>query len=100
MHTDIKRFYLSGQITAENFLQTRDRLFWELEVDMRDEGYVPVLDLVERSTREYNQATETFDFEFSIYGEYIGEQSWDIAGTANGRRIMMPYTQKHRSNQS
>lgn len=88
MHQDIKRFSLDGNITSDAFLQERERLIEDLEADMRDQGYVPVLDLLPHFTREYDAESEAFTFILSCYGTEVGEEeSWAIAGIMNGRAI-------------
>lgn len=85
MHDDIKRFGLTGTITSDRFVSARDALVREVEDSMRDEGFVPVLDLIPQFTRSYEPETETFSFEISVYGTYVGEEeSWQVAGTMNG----------------
>jgi|SRR6266540_2308983 len=85
MHKDIKRFGLTGQITSDTFLSTRETLIKEVEDGMRDEGFVPVLDLIPQFTRVYDNTTETFSFELSIYGIHVGEdKAWQVAGMMNG----------------
>lgn len=88
MHKEIKNFHLSGEIGTDNFMQTRERLIQEVEEDMRDEGYVPLLDLEPQFSRDYNEGTQTFDFQLTVYGVYVGEeQAWEIAGLSNGRPV-------------
>ena len=85
MHDDIKRFGLTGEVTSGNFVSTRESLIREVEDSMRDEGYVPLLDLTPMFTREYRPGTETFSFQLSVYGVYVGEdEAWQLAGMTNG----------------
>lgn len=84
MHDDIRRFSLTGTISQDKLLQTRERLIEDVEAGMRDEGYVPVLDLYQQFTREYDPGTGTFSFEVSVYGVYVGESAWQQAGMTNG----------------
>lgn len=87
MHDDIKRFELVGQVTHDKFVATREALIKNVEGSMRDEGYVPVLDLHPQFTRQYDAEREVFDFHVSVYGVHVGEQAWQIAGMTNGRLI-------------
>lgn len=85
MHNEIKRFGLTGTITSDRFVSAREALIKDVEDSMRDEGFVPVLDLQPQFTREYDPDTETFSFEISVYGAYVGEEeSWLIVGMTNG----------------
>lgn len=88
MHDDIKRFSLDGEITSDRFISAREALLNDVDSEMRDEGYVPVLDLIPQFTRQYNEESETFKFEISIYGVYVGEdKSWQVSGMTNGTLI-------------
>lgn len=85
MHDDVKRFALTGEITSGTFVSARDALIKEVEDSMRDEGFVPVLDLNPQFTRTFNPETETFEFELSVYGAYVGEETaWDVGAWTNG----------------
>lgn len=89
MHDDIKRFHLTGTVTSDTFVSTRERLIEDLEASMRDEGYVPVLDLPPQFTRDFDAENETFEFVLSCYGTFKGEErSWLVAGIMNGREIL------------
>jgi hypothetical protein len=88
VHNEIKRFELTGTVTHDTFVQTRDALIKEVEDSMRDQGYVPVLDLAPQFTREYDAETETFSFQLSIYGISVGEEeAWQTAGVTNGQIV-------------
>jgi hypothetical protein len=84
VHDDIKRFALTGTITSDTFLAARESLIKELEDGMRDDGFVPVLDLLPHFTREYDPDSETFSFELSVYGTYVGDESWRLLGMMSG----------------
>lgn len=85
MHDSIKRFHLNGTVTSDKFVTTRENLIKEVEDEMRDEGFVPVLDLIPQFTREYNPDDGTFVFELSVYGVEVGEEeSWNIVGVTHG----------------
>jgi hypothetical protein len=75
-------------VTSGTFLQTRERLIHDVEAGMRDEGFIPILDLIPQFTREYDADTETFSFTLSVYGTHVGEEnSWQQAGMMNGRLV-------------
>lgn len=81
MHFDIRRFHLTGTMAYDTFNKTKDNLVKDVEDSMRDEGFVPVLDLPDVFSRSYDPITETFDFEISIYGTYVGEEeAWQVGG--------------------
>lgn len=88
MHDDVKRFYSYGEITAQEFVSAREELIRLIESTIRDEGYVPLLDMTPQFTRQYNLEKELFEFELSVYGVFIGkEESWQIAGLMDGKRV-------------
>lgn len=88
MHDDIKRFGLTGEITSDKFVSARESLIKEVEDEMREEGYVPVLDLIAQFTRSLDPLRGVFHFELSIYGVYVGEEeSCRVAGITNGTRV-------------
>ena len=87
VNTDIKAFSVTGTISGDKFIQTRERLLHEVEAGMRDEGYVPHLDLKELFTRQMD-ADGNFEFTLTVYGIYVGEeQSLSIAGVTDGKMI-------------
>lgn len=100
MHNEIKDYHLTGTVGWSNIVETRERLIREVENDMRDDGYAPLLDLEPQFSRSYNSETETFDFHVTVYGMYVGEEeAWQIAGLANGRPVPK-YTPKNKSQPS
>lgn len=54
--------------------------------DMREKGYIPVLDL---GTFWYTSwKTNHYDFDLTIYGFYVGKvQSWNYEGWTGGKLI-------------
>lgn len=74
-HKTIKRFGLDGTIYD-------DSAFWRLKIEysrlilseMRLSGYVPRIDIAPDFTIEYNEKAESFKFELSIYGVYVGKK--------------------------
>ena len=86
MHEDIVRFETSG--TTDNNATTRELWIAEAERQMREAGYVPSIDLAPQYTVEYVADEENFHFVLSIYGVKVGiENSWDVSGVTNGKRI-------------
>ena len=87
MHDEIRRFNLTGLVTSERFISARENLIKDVEDSMRDEGFVPVLDLKPQFTRNYDPKTESFEFEVSVYGTYVGDESWHVSGMTNGTLV-------------
>jgi hypothetical protein len=89
MHDNIERFYLTGELNDDNIVQAKENLIYFLESQMRDTGFVPVLDLEAQFTLDYQPDRELFVFELSVYGAEVGEgQSWETAGIMGGKLIM------------
>lgn len=75
MHDEIIRHNLTGIIADGNIVQQRERLIQFLETQMRDEGCVPSLDLDPQFTLDYDPSSETYAFELTVYGIYIGKDN-------------------------
>jgi hypothetical protein len=88
-HKTLKRFGLDGSIYD-------DSAIWRLKIEyvrliilqMRLSGYVPRIDIAPDFTIEYNDRTESFNFELSIYGIYVGKRKSEwIFGVDESRVI-------------
>lgn len=74
-HKPLKRFGLEGQIYD-------DSAIWRLKIEymrlmiaeMRLSGYVPRIDIAPDFTMSYNEKSESFNFELSLYGIYVGKR--------------------------
>ena len=94
MHDDIKKFTREGYISDTNLVRDKEWQVNDLEKEMREHGYVPVLDLEPQFTLDYDPESETYLFTLSIYSVHVGkENSWDTAGMMTGNPIM-----KHTTN--
>lgn len=71
----------------------RLRSYYEAMIlnDMRDRGYIPVLDLGPYWTTIYIKAEEAYDFMLSVYGIHVGRRrAWQLEGISDGREIKKP----------
>jgi hypothetical protein len=74
-HKPLKRFGLEGTIYD-------DSAIWRLKIEymrlviseMRLSGYVPRIDIAPDFTIGYNDKSESFNFELSLYGIYVGKR--------------------------
>jgi hypothetical protein len=74
-HKPLKRFGLEGSIYD-------DSAIWRLKIEymrliiseMRLSGYVPRIDIAPDFTIGYNERSESFNFELSLYGIYVGKR--------------------------
>ena len=97
MHESIRKYSLNGVVKYDLFTQVRGTLEKAIEDRMRDEGYVPVLDLDPQLTQSMEDGN--FNVTMSVYGAYVGEKSWQVAGLMNGKPIMK-HTPKTKLNPS
>lgn len=74
-HKPIKRFFLDGNIKDEaNLARLKIEYIRLLVSEMRFSGYVPRIDIDPDFTIEYNEKTESFIFNLSIYGIHVGKK--------------------------
>lgn len=101
MHEEIKKFHLEGVFGGSaNQVQFKQGVEHWLETDMREHGYVPVLDMDTQYSRQYDVEKDEFKFQLSIYGTYVGrDEAWGISGVMNGKRIPK-YTHQAKSKAS
>jgi|SRR5882757_3410771 len=92
MHKTIKKFGLSGEIGDDaDFARLRSLYESIIVKEMRELGYVPVLDLGPYWSTSYIRPKESYEFILSVYGVYIGRRrSWEVEGMVNGTEVMRP----------
>lgn len=75
MNKKLKSFGMQGQI-ADDASIPRLRKHYEnlIENDMRMQGYVPILDLDIQFSLEYDEPTDTYNFDIIVYGVYVGKK--------------------------
>jgi hypothetical protein len=97
MHKRIKRFELSGQITDDIFIPRMKIEYIRLLSDsMREDGYVPRLDIDSDWSLSYTG--NYYEFTLSVYGSYIGKKAAAcIDGLDKNRPI---YIQQNKSKES
>ena len=83
MHDEIKRYSLAGTIADDDIIKRKERLVNDLESAMRDEGFVPVLDLDPQFTLQFLPDSETYEFKLSVYGCEV-DNPWAVAGMMSG----------------
>ena len=93
MHDSIKKFSIHGQIDDSNIPVAKERLVLFIEQMMRDKGCAPVLELDPQFTATYVPEKETFKFDLSVYGAWVGkEKAWEVSGVSNGKLVMKSTT--------
>jgi hypothetical protein len=70
------RAFLIGGVIKDDSSIGKSRLMYEriLLQDMRDRGYVPVLDLEPQFSIKYNEAKNTYSFNLEMFGVYVGKK--------------------------
>lgn len=95
MHKKIERFGFDGQIRDDSdFIRLRAQYESLVVHQMRDDGYVPVLDLGPMWSTQYNK-DETYSFDLTVYGVYVGrKKAWTIEGMDGGGKYLPRSTAK------
>ena len=72
---NIKAFLMGGVIKDDSSIG-KSRLMYEklLLQQMRDRGYVPVLDLEPQFSIKYNESKDTYSFNLEMFGVYVGKK--------------------------
>lgn len=74
-HKPIKRFGLEGVIYDDSSLPRFKQEYTRILItELRVSGYVPRLDIDPDFTISYNEKTENFEFQLSLYGTYVGKR--------------------------
>jgi hypothetical protein len=93
MHDEIIRFHLDGTMSDINIVEQRERLIHNLEIQMRDHGVVPALDLGPQFTLDYLPESETYNFSLTVYGVWT-ENVNGISGFCEGKAVPRVRTKK------
>lgn len=86
-HLDIKKFSHEGNFRDDSgIIRTKDNFTRLLEDQMRDEGYIPHLDLNVNWSTWWVEEKKCFGFKISMYGVEVGaERSWSEIGYSEGK---------------
>lgn len=88
MHEDITRFSETGTIKSEAyFLQTKETMNRVLEDKMYMTGYLPVVDLHPHWTLVRDEEKDLYEFCFSVFGVYVGDDIARECVWSDGRAI-------------
>ena len=96
-HRKIKRFGMDGKVQSSTAFARVQGMYTKLiEDQMREEGYVPRLDLGMEWTTTRQKSH--YEFEISLYGSYVGRKTaWVIDGIDNGRPISIRQSKQSES---
>jgi hypothetical protein len=100
-HKNIKRFHLESTIVDDShFIRQRESQEQLLVQQMKDLGYIPVLDLGPFWSTSLNEKGR-YESVLSIYGVYIGvKKSWEYMGVDGAGNLYPSSTPKAKSDQS
>lgn len=89
LHQKIKAFCIEGQFINDAVAQAIKSMNERtLDVQMKDAGYVRVLDLDPHWSTQYNGSDDTWSFKMTMYGSYVGKgKSWQYEGSWQGKLI-------------
>lgn len=89
-HKNIKRFQVKVEFLDDSdLIRVKNQYINLLTSQMKDKGYVPVLDIDPAFSVEFTG--ETWKFLMTIHGIYVGKKkAWDTLGTTQGK--LMPRT--------
>jgi len=74
-HRPIKKFSLEGSIYDDAAIWRLKEEYLDLiDFQMRSAGYVTRLDIDKDFTIEYNEKSNTYSFQLSVYGVYVGKR--------------------------
>lgn len=100
MHRGLKRFGFSGTIRDDSDIPRLREQYEAMVIDdMRESGYIPVLDLGPFWSTSYDGGK--YEFIISLYGLYVGKRkAWELSGVDGHGTLYPKNTQRDRSNQS
>ncbi len=72
---NIKSFLISGVIKDDAGIGKAREMYERIQLqDMRDRGYVPVLDLESQFSIKYNVQKDSYSFFLEMFGVYVGKK--------------------------
>lgn len=85
----IRRFSMDGEFLETKYLQTRQAVLTATVVQMKDEGFVPLLDVNPTwLTHWLGEDNDKYTFQFTMQGVYVGkEKAWGTFGVMDGKLI-------------
>jgi hypothetical protein len=75
LNRNIKSFVVGGVIKDDSSIAKSREMYERILLqDMRDKGYVPVLDLESQFSISYNLNKDTYNFHLEMFGVYVGKK--------------------------
>ena len=86
----IRRFVMTGEYTETKLISTRTTVRSFLTNMMKDDGFVPLLDVDPVWLSDY-RGGEKFNFSYTMQGVFVGkDKAWQIDGVMDGKLIPSP----------
>jgi len=85
----IHKFSVEGQMASDSSIPSVKNNFYRLMLqDMRDKGYIPVLDINPGWYVHYDEPKDDWHFSLVLHGIYIGKKkSWQYEGIQDGKLL-------------
>ena len=96
MHKKIERFGFDGVIGDDtDFIRLRSQYEALIVDQMRSDGYVPVLDLGPMWSTRWDKKSESYAFDLTVYGVYVGKKkACNIEGMDGSGKLLPRSTVK------
>lgn len=89
MNKKLKSFGMHGQIHDDAAIP-RLRIEYQrlIESDMREQGYVPILDLDVQFSLSYDEPNDLYEFDIVVYGVYVGKKKAHLYEGFSGQSLI------------
>lgn len=89
MNKKLKSFGMQGQIHDDAAIP-RLRIEYQhlIESDMREQGYVPILDLDVQFSLSYDEPNDLYEFDIVVYGVYVGKKKAHLYEGFSGQSLI------------
>lgn len=89
MNKKLKSFGVKGQIHDDAAIP-RLRIEYQrlIESDMREQGYVPILDLDVQFSLLYDEPNDLYEFDIVVYGVYVGKKKAHLYEGFSGQSLI------------
>ena len=89
MNKKLKSFGMQGVIHDDSAIP-RLRIEYQrlIESDMREQGYVPILDLDVQFSLSYDEPNDIYEFDIIVYGLYVGKKKSHMYEGFSGQSLV------------
>ena len=89
MNKKLKSFGMQGQIHDDSAIPRLRKEYERLiEDDMREQGYVPILDLETQFSLLYDEQNDIYEFDIVVYGIYVGKKKSHLYEGFSGQNLV------------